>query len=277
MTEESEISATLLDKVWSGHVIRRLPDGRDVIHIDRHVLHEVTSPIAFEELELAGLPVRNPNLTVAAIDHIVATTPGRTSASYAPGLAFIDALRRNTERHGITRFDLDGPDQGIVHVISPELGLALPGLTVVCGDSHTCTVGGLGALAFGIGSSEIKQVLATQCLALNRRRVPRQAISAGERSASAATSIVHSPAPTALARAVTYGHPSETAECHWLAGPEAPTSDRHHLCATATPLMPAIHLSLDQRLRPEAFLTAMAMAFGWPTSTTSRLPRVTPV
>jgi len=169
--------ATLFDKVWSGHVIRRLPDGRDLIHIDRHVLHEVTSPIAFEELELAGLTVRNPKLTVATIDHIVATTPGRTSASYAPGQAFIDALRRNTERHGITRFDLDGPDQGIVHVISPELGLALPGLTVVCGDSHTCTVGGLGALAFGIGSSEIKQVLATQCLALHRPAKLRATVS----------------------------------------------------------------------------------------------------
>ncbi|MEM1049687.1 MAG: 3-isopropylmalate dehydratase large subunit [Pseudomonadota bacterium] len=164
---------TLIDKIWDMHRISTLPDGRDLVHIDRHLIHEVTSPIAFAKLREAGRTVRNPELTFATIDHIVSTRPGRTGETYARGAAFVQALRRETAAAGIKLFDLDSDAQGIVHVISPELGLALPGLTMVCGDSHTCTLGGLGALAFGIGSSEIEQVLATQCLALHRPRTLR--------------------------------------------------------------------------------------------------------
>ncbi|MFV0385982.1 MAG: 3-isopropylmalate dehydratase large subunit [Paracoccus sp. (in: a-proteobacteria)] len=167
------MAQTLFDRIWNEHRISTLPNGADLIHIDRHILHDVTSPIAFAQLRETGHPVRNPELTFATIDHIISTRPGRNAGSYAPGKKFVEALRRETAANGIRLFDLDSGDQGIVHVISPDLGIALPGMSIVCGDSHTCTVGGLGAMAFGIGSSDIEQVLATQCLMMMRPKTMR--------------------------------------------------------------------------------------------------------
>lgn len=162
------MSATLFDRIWDRHVVARLEDGRDLLHIDRHVLHELTSPQAFDGLRRAGRPVRNPELTFATQDHMVPTAPGRDDDTWPDAAPYMRALRRNTAESGIRLFDIDDPEQGIVHVIAPELGIALPGATLVCGDSHTCTVGGLGALAFGIGTSQVEHVLATQTLPLEK-------------------------------------------------------------------------------------------------------------
>ena len=165
--------ATLFDKIWDAHEIRRLDDGRSLLHIDRHVLHEITSVSAFADLEAAGRKLRNPELTVATQDHIVATRPGRTEDTFPPAREFVVTMRRNAKATGIRLFDIGDPHQGIAHVIAPELGIALPGLTLVCADSHTCTNGALGAVAFGIGSSEAGHVLATQTLALVKPKTLR--------------------------------------------------------------------------------------------------------
>jgi 3-isopropylmalate/(R)-2-methylmalate dehydratase large subunit len=170
------MAQTLLDRLLSDHAIARLPDGRDLIHVDRHVLHELTSPQAFRRLAAAGRRVRNPELTFATQDHIIATLPGRGDETWPDGAPYVRALRRHAEEAGIRLFDIGDPAQGIVHVIAPELGLALPGVSLVCGDSHTCTVGGLGALAFGIGTSEIEHVLATQTLAMRKPAAMRVTI-----------------------------------------------------------------------------------------------------
>ena len=167
---------TLFDKVWDEHVVARHPDGRDVIHVDRHVLHELTSPQAFDRLRATGRTVRNPELTFATQDHIIATLPGRHDESWADGTPYIRALRRNAGESGVRLFDLGDPSQGIVHVMAPELGIALPGLTLACADSHTCTVGGLGALSFGIGTSELEHILATQTVVLKRPKTMRVAV-----------------------------------------------------------------------------------------------------
>ncbi|MCA1972440.1 MAG: 3-isopropylmalate dehydratase, partial [Caenispirillum sp.] len=163
---------TLFDKIWEAHVVERR-DGVDLLHIDRHVLHELTTHQAFQRLAATGRPVRNPELTFAVPDHMVSSDPGRTEDTYAPAGPYVRTLRRNASDHGITLFDIDDPRQGIVHVVAPELGIALPGTTLVCGDSHTCTVGGLGALAFGIGTSDVEHVLATQTLALRKPKTLR--------------------------------------------------------------------------------------------------------
>lgn len=170
---------TLFDKIWDAHEIRRLADGRSLLHIDRHLVHEITSVAAFADLEASGRRVHNPGLTIATQDHIVPTRPGRTEETFAPARDFVVNLRRNAGTHGIRLFDLDDPYQGITHVIAPELGITLPGLTVVCADSHTCTNGALGALAFGIGSSEACHVLATQTLALAKPKTLRIEVSGG--------------------------------------------------------------------------------------------------
>lgn len=162
--------ATLFDKLWNAHVVDELPDGRFLIHVDRHILHEVTSPQAFSGLRLRGRRVRNPELTFATSDHIVSTEPDRTDDTVPGGAQMIRALRSNARAAGITLFDLGDVRQGIVHVIGPELGLALPGMTVACGDSHTSTVGALGTLAWGIGTSEVEHILATQTAILSRPR-----------------------------------------------------------------------------------------------------------
>jgi 3-isopropylmalate/(R)-2-methylmalate dehydratase large subunit len=161
---------TLFDKVWDLHVVRQRADGAVLLHIDRHVLHDLSSPYGFEGLERRRRPLRNPELTVATADHMLATEPGRHAHSYPPAQQWLEALEANARQHHIRYFGPEDPSQGIVHVIAPELGIALPGLTLVCGDSHTCTVGALGAVAFGIGSSECEHVMATQCLVARKPR-----------------------------------------------------------------------------------------------------------
>jgi 3-isopropylmalate/(R)-2-methylmalate dehydratase large subunit len=167
---------TLYEKIWSDHVVTRRDDGTCLIYIDRHLIHEVTSPQAFDDLRAAGRCVRRPELTLAVPDHNVPTTPrigsdGRRIAIADPASAEqLEALRRNSEEFGIARIDESAPEQGIVHVVGPEQGFTLPGTTLVCGDSHTAAHGALGSLAFGIGTSEVGHVLATQTLWLKPSR-----------------------------------------------------------------------------------------------------------
>ncbi len=154
---------TLFEKIWDGHVVEQIEGGQSLLYIDLHLVHEVTSPQAFEGLRLAGRKVRQPDHTFATMDHNVPTiNPKDVRDSIAKKQ--IDTLAKNCEEFGIEIADLDSEDQGIVHVIGPELGLTLPGKTIVCGDSHTSTHGAFGALAFGIGTSEVEHVLATECL-----------------------------------------------------------------------------------------------------------------
>ncbi|HKE33280.1 MAG TPA: 3-isopropylmalate dehydratase large subunit [Candidatus Angelobacter sp.] len=156
---------TLFEKIWDNHVVCSGPEGSSIIYIDLHLVHEVTSPQAFEGLRLAGRKVRRPELTFATMDHNIPTTrETRSQITDMLALSQVEALRKNCREFGVQLFDLDSPEQGIVHVIGPELGLTQPGMTVVCGDSHTSTHGAFGALAFGIGTSEVEHVMATQCL-----------------------------------------------------------------------------------------------------------------
>jgi 3-isopropylmalate/(R)-2-methylmalate dehydratase large subunit len=158
------MSGTLAEKVWDAHVVRRAEGEPDLLYIDLHLIHEVTSPQAFEGLRLAGRPVRRPDLTIATEDHNVPTTPGPISDPVSK--IQVDTLRRNCEEFGVRLYPMGDLEQGIVHVVGPQLGLTQPGMTVVCGDSHTSTHGAFGALAFGIGTSEVEHVLATQTLPL---------------------------------------------------------------------------------------------------------------
>ena len=151
-------------KIWDAHVVHAEPGKQTVLYIDRHLVHEVTSPQAFESLRLAGRGVRRPELTVATPDHNVPTTDRSLPIADLISKQQIDTLRQNCRQFGIRLYDLGDPRQGIVHVIGPELGLTQPGMTIVCGDSHTATHGAFGALAFGIGTSEVEHVLATQTL-----------------------------------------------------------------------------------------------------------------
>lgn len=155
---------TLFEKIWDRHVVTTLPDGSALLYIDRHLVHEVTSPQAFEGLRLAGRKVRRPELSFATMDHNVPTTEDRMTIADPISRAQVEALRANCRDFGIALYDLGDDRQGIVHMIGPELGLTLPGLTIVCGDSHTSTHGAFGALAFGIGTSEVEHVLVTQTL-----------------------------------------------------------------------------------------------------------------
>jgi 3-isopropylmalate/(R)-2-methylmalate dehydratase large subunit len=155
---------TLFEKIWDAHVVVE-PTGRSpLIYVDLHLVHEVTSPQAFDGLRAAGRPVRQPLRTVATVDHNIPTEPRGTPILDPIAAKQIQALRKNCKEFGIRLFDMDSPEQGIVHVIGPELGLTQPGMTIVCGDSHTSTHGAFGSLAFGIGTSEVEHVLATQCL-----------------------------------------------------------------------------------------------------------------
>ena len=153
---------TLLDKVWESHVAQRVAGQPDLLYVDLHLVHEVTSPQAFESLRLAGRPVRRPDLTLATMDHNVAT--GDDTPMDPLSEQQLAALARNCEEFGVPLYATGSGREGIVHVIGPELGLTQPGMTIVCGDSHTSTHGALGALAFGIGTSEVEHVLATQTL-----------------------------------------------------------------------------------------------------------------
>jgi 3-isopropylmalate/(R)-2-methylmalate dehydratase large subunit len=156
--------ATLFDKVWHAHVVDSLPDGWALLHIDRHLVHDLSGARAFAELRERALPVAGPELAFATPDHAVSSAPGRTATTFAGGAALEAGLRQGAREQGIRFFGLGESGQGIVHVMGPELGIVLPGATVICGDSHTCTNGALGAMAFGVGSSELVHALATQTL-----------------------------------------------------------------------------------------------------------------
>ena len=158
------MAGTLAEKVWESHVVRRGEGEPDLLYIDLHLLHEVTSPQAFDGLRLSGRPVRRTDLTLATEDHNVPTTPGPITDPVSR--TQVETLRRNCEEFGVTLYPMGDAEQGIVHVVGPQLGLTQPGMTIVCGDSHTSTHGAFGALAFGIGTSEVEHVLATQTLPL---------------------------------------------------------------------------------------------------------------
>ena len=168
----TEAPRTLYEKVWDAHVVARRDDGTCLVYIDRHLVHEVTSPQAFEGLRVAGRPVRRPDLTLAVPDHNLPTTARVDAAGRELPIADVESanqlatLRANVAAFGVPYIDALAPEQGIVHVVGPESGFSLPGTTLVCGDSHTSAHGGLGALAFGIGTSEVEHVLATQTLLL---------------------------------------------------------------------------------------------------------------
>ena len=172
----SNTPRTLYEKIWDAHVVERRNDGTCLVYIDRHLVHEVTSPQAFEALRVAGRKVRRPDLTLAVPDHNLPTTARRDAAGKpipiadAESAAQLDALTRNAPAFGIRLIGDADAEQGIVHVVGPEQGFSLPGATIVCGDSHTACHGGLGALAFGIGTSEVEHVLATQTLLLKQSK-----------------------------------------------------------------------------------------------------------
>ncbi|HEX9757967.1 MAG TPA: 3-isopropylmalate dehydratase large subunit [Nitrospiria bacterium] len=159
---------TLFEKIWETHTVYEEPGKPSLIYIDRHLVHEVTSPQAFEGLRLSGRRIRRPELTFATMDHNVPTSDRSQPIDDPISAKQMETLAKNCKEFGVKLFDLQSPDQGIVHVIGPELGLTLPGITMVCGDSHTSTHGAFGALAFGIGTSEVEHVFATQCLLQDR-------------------------------------------------------------------------------------------------------------
>src|SRR5687767_1826810 len=165
--------STLLQKVWDAHAVRQLPNGQTQLFVGLHLIHEVTSPQAFDMLRARGWSVRHPERTVATVDHIVPTRDQRRPFGDLMAEDMLAALERNTREAGIPMFDLHSGAQGIVHVIGPELGLTQPGMTIACGDSHTSTHGAFGAIAFGIGTSQVRDVLASQCLAIEPLKVRR--------------------------------------------------------------------------------------------------------
>jgi len=164
------VSRTLFDRIWDGHVVRELADGVALLYVDLHLVHEVTSPQAFAGLKREKRSVRRPERTLATVDHNVPTGDRSLPIADAISARQVDALGTNAREFGIELFDLRSPDQGIVHVIGPELGATQPGMLIVCGDSHTSTHGAFGAFALGIGTSEVEHVLATQCIVLNKPR-----------------------------------------------------------------------------------------------------------
>jgi 3-isopropylmalate/(R)-2-methylmalate dehydratase large subunit len=165
--------STLLQKVWDAHTVRKLPNGQTQLFIGLHLIHEVTSPQAFDMLRARGGKVMFPERTVATVDHIVPTKDQRRPFLDVMAEDMLSALERNVREHGIRMFDLASGAQGIVHVVGPELGLTQPGMTIACGDSHTSTHGAFGAVAFGIGTSQVRDVLASQCLALDPLKLRR--------------------------------------------------------------------------------------------------------
>ena len=169
-TDKTFMPRTLFEKLWDAHVVRQCPGEPSLLYIDLHLVHEVTSPQAFAGLRAAGRGVRRPDLAIATVDHNVPTTDRRLPITDAIAAKQIETLRKNCREFNIQLFDIDSAEQGIVHVIGPELGLTQPGMTIVCGDSHTSTHGAFGTLAFGIGTSEVEHVLATQCLSQNKPR-----------------------------------------------------------------------------------------------------------
>src|SRR5215213_3699844 len=164
---------TLLQKVWDAHAVRQLPTGQTQLFIGLHLVHEVTSPQAFDMLRARGWTVAFPDRTFATVDHIVPTTGRQRPFLDTMAEQMITSLERNCREHGIPLYDLASEDQGIVHVIGPELGLTQPGMTIACGDSHTSTHGAFGSVAFGIGTSQVRDVLASQCLGMEPLKVRR--------------------------------------------------------------------------------------------------------
>lgn len=168
-----QMRRTLFDRIWDTHVVGRRLDGRTLIYMDRHVIHDLHAPHAFRMLDGTGRPVRRPDLTVAVTDHMVSTMATRGRDTNPEALPFLEQIEAGTARHGIRLFGLDDPAQGIVHVVAPELGIALPGATLACPDSHVCTVGALGTLGFATGTTEVAHVLTTQTLATRRPKQMR--------------------------------------------------------------------------------------------------------
>ncbi len=164
---------SLFEKVWEAHAVRQLPNGQTQLLIGTHLIHEVTSPQAFGMLRERGLPVKFPHRTFATVDHIVPTNELHEPYSDPLAQAMIEELRRNCAQYGLTFFDTNTGKQGIVHIVGPEQGITQPGTTIACGDSHTSTHGAFGAIAFGIGTSQVRDVLATQTMALNKLKVRR--------------------------------------------------------------------------------------------------------
>ena len=164
------MAKSLFDKIWEAHVVKTAPGGLDIVYIDRHLIHEVTSPQAFDELEARNLPLFRPARILATADHNVPTRNQHLPIADPLGRSQVDKLTANCAKYGVELYGPGHARQGIVHVIGPELGLTLPGTTIVCGDSHTSTHGAFGAVAFGIGTSQVAQVMATQCLLLSRPR-----------------------------------------------------------------------------------------------------------
>ena len=162
------MAKTLFEKIWDSHNVTETKDGRTILYIDRHLIHEVTSPQAFEGIRINNRKVRRPNLTFATMDHNVPTSDRSLPIVDQTSALQIQTLEKNCKEFEIPLFDLNSPDQGIVHVIAPELGITLPGATIVCGDSHTSTQGAFGAFALGIGTSDVEHVLATQCLVMDK-------------------------------------------------------------------------------------------------------------
>jgi 3-isopropylmalate/(R)-2-methylmalate dehydratase large subunit len=167
------MAETLVQKVWNLHTVRRLPNGQTQLYVGLHLVHEVTSPQAFDELNARGWPVRAPERTFATIDHIMPTKLQLRPFGDPMAEEMASRLEKNCREHGVRLFDLHSGQQGIVHVIGPELGLTQPGMTICCGDSHTSTHGAFGAIAFGIGTSQVRDVLASQCLAISPLKVRR--------------------------------------------------------------------------------------------------------
>jgi 3-isopropylmalate/(R)-2-methylmalate dehydratase large subunit len=170
------MAATLLEKVWQAHSVRRLANGQTQLFVGLHLIHEVTTPQAFDMLRARGLGVAMPERTIGTVDHIVPTLDQRRPFFDVMAEDMLSALERNCREHGIRLLDLSSGQQGIVHVIGPELGLTQPGMTIACGDSHTSTHGAFGAVAFGIGTSQVRDVLASQCLAMDPLKVRRIAV-----------------------------------------------------------------------------------------------------
>jgi 3-isopropylmalate/(R)-2-methylmalate dehydratase large subunit len=175
MEQMQAVPKTMFEKIWDAHVIRDVAEESTILYIDRHLVHEMTSPQAFAGLRLAGRAVHRPDATIAVLDHNVPTVPGRRMLDVVDkdSLECLTTMEKNSQEFGLTLYDLADARQGIVHIIGPEQGLTLPGMTIVCGDSHTSTHGALGALAFGIGTSEVEHVLATQCLLQQRPKTMR--------------------------------------------------------------------------------------------------------
>ncbi|SVB86484.1 uncharacterized protein METZ01_LOCUS239338, partial [marine metagenome] len=166
-------SKNLFEKVWDAHTVGELANGQTQLFIGRHLIHEVTSPQAFGMLREKGLPIRYPERTFATVDHIVPTDEAHEPYSDILADAMIKELRKNCDESGVTFFDVDSGKQGIVHVVGPEQGLTQPGMTIACGDSHTSTHGAFGAVAFGVGTSQVRDLLATQTMAMSKLKVRR--------------------------------------------------------------------------------------------------------